>query len=68
MGRKSVGTCTWGGLNRKLADAGEKECLEMLRDEVRGLNRAYYKNRIYNRYSRMRRGRERLELKFGKQK
>jgi hypothetical protein len=54
---------TWVGLNELMMEAGEQECLELLRAEKKGPARTQFLLRIHSRLNRLRAERERVELR-----
>jgi hypothetical protein len=53
---------TWVGLNDAVLTMGEQECLDLIREEMRGERRKMFILRIFSRYNRLRGQRERAEL------
>lgn len=53
---------TWKALNKKLENATEKECWDLLKKEKDGKNRPQFKLRIFGRANKMRTERERKEI------
>lgn len=53
---------TWDGLNKFLMDTTEEMCQQLLDAEIAGKKRNQITMRIYSRFSKLRRERERNEL------
>ena len=53
---------SWIALNKAVRRANEETCKELLREELRGLNRIQFMLRIHSRLNKVRADRERLEL------